>query len=212
MMGVKMIIELINKQIIDNQEVKERSGFYASEAGKCSRAIYYDFIKAPKEDFSIETLRKFLTGNVIHEKLQKILKDTGILISEEQATPQNEFNIHGRCDAIIKLNNQKQVLEIKSIASYGYRQLKEAKDDHILQLQVYLHFFKIKSGYLLYENKDSSDLKVFEIKYDFNLAKKVIKKFSNIQTALEKKEVPEREFEKSAWQCRYCNFQKHCWK
>jgi len=44
--------------------------------------------------------------------------------------------------------------------------LDNPSEEYINQLQLYLHFFKIKKGVILYVNKDTQALKEFFLDYD----------------------------------------------
>lgn len=208
-----MIIDLINKQIELERQDKEREGyFYVTDASACKRKVFYDFKKdIPKTDVDTSILRKFVQGNSIHEKLVSILEKAGVVIAKEIDIPENQYNIHGRVDALLEINGEKIILEIKSIADYGFRKLKEPKREHVYQLQLYLFFFNIKKGYLLYESKDNQNLQQFEVKLNINTVKRALKNILAIEDYIKSGIVPPRDFPKNSWQCKSCTYRKHCY-
>jgi len=205
-----MLRELIEKYYQDKKEEKQRVKFYISEAGKCPRQIFFKFKSAPKEELDPRFLRIFEQGDVIHEKLVRMLRSMGILeCAEIPIAPQED--ISGRADAVVVLNRERYLIDFKSINSSILRGMKEPKEEHVSQVQLYLHFFNIKRGILLYEGKDTLELKEFTINYDNNLAKRILKQFKDLKDNLQKDIVPEclSDYPKN-WQCRYCQFKDVC--
>lgn len=208
-----MIIDMINKQIELERQDKERAGyFYVTDAAACKRKVFYDFKKGiPKTDVDTSVLRKFVQGNSIHEKLVTILEKTGVVTAKEIDIPVNDYKIHGRIDALLEINGEKIILEIKSIANYGFISLKEPKREHVYQLQLYLFFFNIKKGFLLYESKDNQNLIQFEMKLNINTVKRALKSILKIEEYIKNNEVPPRDFLKNSWQCKSCPYRDHCY-
>ena len=208
-----MIIDLINKQIELERQNKEREGyFYVTDAAACKRKVFYDFKKdIPKTDVDTSVLRKFVQGNSIHEKLVAILEKAGVVTAKEINIPANDYKIHGRVDAMLEINGEKIILEIKSIANYGFISLKEPKREHVYQLQLYLFFFNIKKGYLLYESKDNQNLQQFEVRLNINTVKRALKNILAIEDYLKNDIIPPRDFLKNSWQCKSCPYKNHCW-
>ena len=47
-----------------------------------------------------------------------------------------------------------------------FRTLSEPKQDNVFQIQLYMHYFNIKKGILLYIDKDQQEMKEFMLDYD----------------------------------------------
>ncbi len=139
-----MLKELIDKFYLDRERDKARTQtrFYITDAGRCSRAIFFKFKKAPKEEMAARVLRMFDHGDYIHRLILNTLFSLGIVRSSEINIPPQEI-ISGRADAIISFDNSLYVLDIKSMNSMIFKNLAEPKEENINQLQLYLHFFKI---------------------------------------------------------------------
>lgn len=92
-----------------------------------------------------------------------------------------------------------------------FKNLKEAKHENINQIQLYLHFFKIPKGILLYINKDTLELKEFLVNYNPTLVQALLRDLSVLKEKLDSNTVPQRipEYPKN-WQCRYCQFKEIC--
>lgn len=134
-----------------------------SQVGKCMRSRYYARTGEESDPNSItaRAQRIFDNGTGVHERLQKYLKDIGILIMDELPVLNIPLNIQGHTDGVLKLSTCKDdenfaskiaVLEIKSINSHGFSQLKTAKEEHKMQGLVYLycletHRLELKKSY-----------------------------------------------------------------
>lgn len=119
--------------------------------------------------------------------------------------------ISGRADAILCIGNENYVLDIKSINSMIFRKMTAPKEDNVYQVQLYLHFFNIKKGILLYIDKDQQEMKEFFIDYDEVLCKSLLDKFYALKDQVEKNILPSRlEDYPRNWQCTYCAFKDIC--
>jgi len=205
-----MLKELIDKFYLDQQRDKEQTRFYITDAGKCSRQIFFKFKKAPKEPMDARMLRVYEHGEYLHRNIFNILYRLKIGITTEVNIPNKEI-ISGRADAIICINNENYVLDIKSINSMVFRNLAEPKVENIYQLQLYLHYFNIKKGILLYIDKDQQDIKEFVVDYDKDLAQSLLASFTDLKSKIESNIIPSRLAGYPVdWQCRYCQFKEIC--
>lgn len=92
-----------------------------------------------------------------------------------------------------------------------FRNLAEPKEENVAQLQLYLHFFKIKNGILLYVDKDTQELKEFPVDYNSVLVKNLLNKLTQLKTKIDSNTIPERLVEyPDNWQCKYCQFKEIC--
>ncbi len=204
------------KEIIDNFYLENDRGsypqkrFYVTDAGKCPRSVFFKFKQAPCRDLEARILRLFDHGNYIHELIVKALSGQNVLRGEEVNIPANNL-ISGRADALIQVENCDYVVDIKSINSNGFRCLTEPSDEYIYQLQLYLHFFQIKQGVLLYVNKDTQDLKEFLVDYDEKLCHDLMDGLEELGLKIEANQVPVRlDDYPSNGQCRYCQYKEVC--
>jgi len=207
-----MLKELIDEYYKNLQSDKEQHHFYITDAGKCSRAIFFKFKRAPKEELEPRVLRMFDHGDQIHRLIMKAL--FGIrnihVVASEINIPPHEL-ISGRADAIISDGKDLYVLDIKSMNGMVFDKLNEAKIENIFQVQLYLHYFRISKGLLLYVNKDTQDLKEFFVEYDEKLVNSLLKNFQDLKDKIKKDIVPKRLSDyPNNWQCRYCQFKELC--
>ena len=207
-----MLKELIDKFYLDKQKDKEQRHFYITDAGKCPRAIFFKFKNAPREEMDANILRMFDHGDYIHQLIMKPLlsiRDVHVVASEVNIPPQ--VLISGRADAIISDGADLYVLDIKSMNSMVFRNLEEPKGENINQVQLYMHYFKVKKGILLYVSKDNQELKEFIFEYDPALCRGLLKGLESLKVKIEKNIIPPRiDGYPDDWQCKYCSFREIC--
>jgi CRISPR/Cas system-associated exonuclease Cas4 (RecB family) len=207
-----MLKELIDKFYLDRQKDKEQHHFYITDAGKCGRAIFFKFKNVPREEMEANILRMFDHGDHIHQLIMKPLlsiRDIHVVASEVNIPPQEI--ISGRADAIISDGKELYILDIKSMNSMIFRNLEAPKEDNIDQIQLYMHFFKVKKGILLYVNKDNQELKEFVLDYNPLRSEELIENLRQLKEKIDSDIVPSRiPTYPSDWQCQYCAFKEIC--
>jgi len=207
-----MLKEAIDKFYLDRQKDKEQHHFYISDAGKCSRAVFFKFKNAPRKQIEPNILRLFDHGDAIHKLIMRPLlstRDVHVVASEVNIPPQEL--ISGRADAIISDAKQLYVLDIKSMNSMIFRNLNQPKQENVEQLQLYLHYFKIPKGILLYVNKDNQQLKEFMVSYNQTQAEFLLNNLTKLKKQIDSNTIPSRIPDyPDSWQCRYCQFREIC--
>jgi CRISPR/Cas system-associated exonuclease Cas4 (RecB family) len=205
-----MLKELIDQFYLENQRNREQTRFYITDAGKCPRAVFFKFKNAPREPMDARIMRIFEHGENIHRSIFNILYRLKLGVVTEIPIPSQEI-ISGRADAILCIGNENYVLDIKSMNSMIFRNLNEPKEENVFQIQLYMHFFNIKKGILLYIDKDRQEMKEFFVDYDETLCKDLLDKFYALKDQVEKNLIPARltDYPRN-WQCSYCAFKDVC--
>ncbi|MCS7134452.1 MAG: CRISPR-associated protein Cas4 [Candidatus Pacearchaeota archaeon] len=205
-----MIKELIEEFYKQKKSDKEKNVFYVSDAGKCPRAVWFSLKGYPKKELDARTLRVLEHGDYTHMRIIGALFSLGLVNAVEVEIPNNDL-VHGRADAIISIKGEPYVVEIKSVNSAKFK--KEKPDPaHVKQLQLYLYFFKMKKGILIYENKDTQELKEFVLDYDEETVREVFSEFNKLKELLEKNVIPDIPKELEDWRCDYCPYIEECEK
>ena len=206
-----MLKELIDKFYLDREreKSKEQTRFYISDAGRCSRMVFFKIKKAPRRELEAQVLRTFDHGDYIHRLIMNTLFSLGLVRASEINIPPQEI-IAGRADAIISLDNQLYVLDIKSISGRT-KTLDRPKEEDNAQLQLYLHFFKIPKGILLYVNKDTQELNEFLVEYNPRLVQNLLTELSKLRIKVDSNIIPSRiPGYPESWHCQYCQFFEIC--
>ena len=205
-----MLKELIDKFYLDKERDREQHHFYITDAGKCGRAIFLKFKNAPREKMEAKILRMFDHGDYIQMQILNSLFSLGIVRASEVRIPPQEL-VSGRADAIVTLNNELYVVDFKSMNSMIFRGLCQPKEENVNQIQLYLHFFKIPKGILLYVCKDTLGLKEFFVEYDTARSNQLIGDLSELRVKIDSDIVPKRMPDYPVnWQCKYCQFKEIC--
>jgi len=211
-----MLKEIIDKFYLDNQKNKSKdrvqTHFYISQAGKCPRQIFFKFKNVPEKELEANILRLFDHGDHMHQLIMGSLigaREINVVTSEVNIDSQEL--ISGRADAIISDGKKLYVLDIKSMNSMIFRNLTEPKEENVKQIQLYLHYFKISKGILLYVNKDNLELKEFIIDYNPIEAEELVENLNFLRKQIDSNIVPARISDyPDDWQCRYCQFKEIC--
>ena len=132
-------------------------------SNKCDRAvwlIYHGHMPTTPLDANLQ--RIFQNGNYLEKRVDQWFANMGILIGREISVKFADPAMSGRIDFLIRHANFGIIpVELKSINTAGFGKLTRPKDEHQLQLQMYLNMGDYSMGTVLYENKDNQDLKAF---------------------------------------------------
>lgn len=207
-----MLKELIDKFYLDRQRDREQQHFYITDAGRCARALFFKFKNAPRKEMEASVLRLFDHGDHIHQLIMKPLlgiRDIHVVASEVNIPPQEI--ISGRSDAIVSDGKNLYVLDIKSMNSMIFDKMTEPKEENIDQIQLYLHYFKVPKGILLYVNKNTLALKEFVVEYSQQRALLLLASLAETKKKIDSGLIPDRiSGYPEDWQCRYCQFREIC--
>lgn len=204
-----MLKELINQFYTDHFKERDKNNFYITDAGKCPRQIYFKFKKYPRQEPEPRILRIFDHGDYTHMRIMSTLFGLGIVRAVEIKIPPQEI-ISGRSDAIISIDGKPYVVEIKSISQYKFQKLAAPEQDHMKQIQLYLHYFKITDGIVIYEDKNTQELKEFLVKYDSRLVQDVLEEFEALKEQIKKDAIPPAPKNLERWRCEYCEYHNEC--
>lgn len=176
--------------------------YYPSSIFSCLRKSYYDYTSPMPHN--LDTLKIFGQGIAYHNIVQKALtfyakKHPEIKIQNEPEDVERIYKgkkdgieLHGRMDCFLKTKKGITIIEIKSINGLNYA----PKEEHISQLNYYLHFYPDAEGILLYMNKARKDgdfyedFREFKYGYDEGLFNMLLKRALSLHEHLTKKELP----------------------
>lgn len=105
------------------------------------------------------------------------------------------------------------IVEFKSIKDRGYEEYvpkTKPKREHEMQLQLYFYLTGIRQGLVYYEDKDNQNQKYFHITYNEQLVNEIVGDIRFIIQCIDEGKLPDREFEPTSFQCRYCDFRDIC--
>lgn len=181
------------KQIIDSRPENHKSSgkFAISRVGSCWRRTYLTMKGEYKEEFDAKTLRAFEIGDIFHRQAVKELLEKGDkfgkrVVAVEVDIPEQK-NISGRTDIILSDAKTRELylVDVKSCADWTLNKVKKGELDinyiqnYINQIQLYLHFFEIKKGYVLFFGKHRGETEELEVIYDKKVCLTLIKEIED---------------------------------
>jgi len=186
----KWLIKQLEGTMVSEGRPPRAGVFYPSSLGNpCDRYLYLSYNGLmPALDVKPKLQRIFDTGGSFEERVEVYLKKADLLIDRELVATFDDPPISGRIDFIIKDGTDRgAILELKTINSAGFSKLKGPKPEHLIQVQLYLNIAEQENSYLLYENKDTQDLKSFKLLRDPLSWENLVSRCHRI---MEMKEVP----------------------
>ena len=203
-----------------------------SSALKSERDLYYGLVNhyapgtipvTPIEGRSCMLLN---LGHVIEKHLVEALGEVVEVPYRSQKIeygvikrPNNEsIVLGGELDFVIKLESGELVLcDSKSSADFPFKKTDLPKDEHVAQMHCYLgsdfcRKLHINRCFLMYYNKNDSNIKVLEFNYDPRLHVAVVKRFQQVHDNYVLGRLPDAKYVLGVdWQSSYSNFRDYEW-
>ena len=137
-----VLIPAIDSYLLTLGQDEDRHHDYVSPSSvhNCLRSQMYRILGEKNDGANAPKLQRiFDTGTDIHTRTQDYLSKAGILEIPECPIFLPEYRLTGHTDGILKINKfTRAILEIKSINSDGFKNLRQAKDDHVKQASAYM--------------------------------------------------------------------------
>lgn len=207
-------------------------GIHASEAAGCMRPPVYSLMGTERKPTKIDTnmLMRFNVGKALHAMIQaewhRIAAKSGGLIrfaDEVRLTPElqelaAQWQIHSSCDGEITLCNENlepQVrigLEIKTESDGQYEKLKEPRDKHLEQTNIYMAVLDLPLMWTMYYNKSNSSITDSVPPWLFKFNRKMWEenqemRFAKMHHLAETSALPDRT---EGFECGWCPFAWAC--
>lgn len=181
----------------------------------CLRQIWYELKGTKGAGVSAKIQRTWDIGKRLESLVIRWLTDAGfaIEITNKDLVSEKVTDFKGHVDALIKLEEEVFILEIKTAkdASYGVfagNGLKIWNPQYYAQIQSYMGMSGIHGAFIIVLNKDNSDLCDEWISFDDDFYKKLEEKALFISQAVTE---PPRISGSPLWyKCKLCKFNKVC--
>jgi CRISPR/Cas system-associated exonuclease Cas4 (RecB family) len=188
--------------------------------GKCPRYWNLAFSGVEfKNSFNAQGMAAMNAGTQAHDRIQSAMGkvEYGKLVELEREVKVVDPPIRGFADAIIEIDGEEIVGEIKTVKSEGFDIRKDTStgaDSHVVQLLIYMKAMDMKEGFFLYENKNSHELACIPIVMSEENAKYsdyIFDWMREVYTAWEEKKNIKRPFTEKSSNCTYCPIKIACW-
>ena len=163
--------EQIDNYLVGTMYPPKAGVFHPSTlSNKCDRAVWLIYHgHMPITPLEANLQRIFQNGNYLEKRVDQWFSNMGILMGSEISVRFADPAISGRIDFLIRHSNLGIIpIELKSINTAGFTKLNKPKDEHQLQLQMYLNMGNYDIGTVLYENKNDQKIKSFLVERDLN--------------------------------------------
>ena len=165
--------------------------FHPSALGNpCDRYLwlYYNSM-LPEQLIEPRVRRIFQNGEFLEDRVGLWFSELNILLDREISLKQEIPPLSGRMDFLIKhYEYGEHPVELKSINKSNFTKLRGPKNEHYIQLQVYMNMGNYDHGTVLYECKDDQNIKSFVIEKDIEIWDNIIKRCFDIQNMIAKPE------------------------
>ena len=219
------------KKYIDTAEGERKGRFRGSAAGKCPQQQAYDIVyrEAPtmltpgvitRPARQIRALYNGTFGHVRWHMMFDALHERGLVrtIFAEEHRLNVELDMSGTLDRMIEFEFENEtlhaVLDFKTMKARYFELLTGPNEDHMLQHHSYDKLdFKADFWMMLYENKDTHDLKIYDTPYSEVAQRKLVsiyEKMTNWIEQFKRGDVQRIELPLVVDWCRYCPWQKPC--
>lgn len=166
--------------------------FHPSDLGsECDAFLAFRFLGAPGVSTVTPRMRRiFDNGHARDVQLKRDMKRSGaslITKEEERKISIPIYRIRGELDDLIQhpITGQKYVIDYKTMNKDEWEKLDAVKSSHHKQIMVYEFGKEVYKGYVIYENKNTQELKAKKADFDNNIWAEIIARLEGIISNLE---------------------------
>ena len=188
-------------------------------SGNCPRYWYLAFTGVIFiDDNDSISIANMAQGTQAHERIQKIIKDMGVLKHEELEITNEYPPVRGLIDVVLDWNNEEVLGEIKTAKQEvwdTYKAKMSPAPNHLLQLLTYMKLRNVKEGFFLYENKNTQEVLIMPIQMNDRNKEIIDKTFlwmCEVYDNFREGDIPIRPYKKSSTACKYCKVKAECWE
>jgi CRISPR/Cas system-associated exonuclease Cas4 (RecB family) len=223
---LNIIIEKINEGYLVDKSPKfmKKKTFAPSTLvynhGICPRYWYLAFEGGTFEDeVTARQVANMENGSKSHDRIQEALKKSGIPEENIELKISNiNPPIFGYGDALLNIDNNEVLLEIKTVDDVGFERIRQANSPrayHVLQALIYMKILNVSMGAILYENKNTHDMVLFPltvIKKHKDYVNYMFEWMEEVYQAWTNKELPKRPFKTKTKVCQRCPLVNLCYE
>lgn len=226
------VVTLIENVNAKKKQLRHGWRVPASSIGKeCLRASFYSFRwVSPLDEIDGRLARLFITGDLQEERFTDELREAGLIVVDRDhdnldddgnprqigvsfADGHGYGYLDGEVAGVPEAPKKVHVLEYKTHSEKSFKQLEnvgveEAKPEHYVQMQIYMHVRKRDRALYLAVNKNDDSLFADRIPYDWKAAQIAIDNASRI---VFRPDPPPRISDKpDFFVCRFCDHHAVC--
>lgn len=194
--GVRKVID--DHLLELSKEKRDYGDFWsASSAGYCMRKNIFNRLGVPEVEPDPRRQRVFTSGHIFHEWIQKLTKDTGISVAQEERLEDDTLMVRGHYDDLIKSGDDIILYDYKTVHSRSFN-YKGDEPGHFHRLQVGTYMYMLrKDNYpeltearILLISKDDLRMKEQRVLWTADLGKDVYTYWATLNGYWSKKTIP----------------------
>lgn len=186
---IKKELQFLKSVMTRGQETAERKGLHASaiivsDDKFCYRqqvlSLFYK--QAQGEQVPVGLKRIFSEGDAIHEKWQRLFIRGGYAepLDCDYSRFNEEFDLSYTPDIICDIDGVEMIGEIKSVNTFQFKKQKYHVSGR-KQLQLYMYLTDIHDGFVLCEDKNTQEIKVYLYKFNYKEVEPYIARLEKVQ-------------------------------
>lgn len=192
----------------------------AYESGTCPRRWVLAFRGKSESSDTTDSvgIATMANGTAAHERIQKALAASGILVDEEIEVKLTDPPVRGYVDVIVDIDGEHIVGEIKTTRqeAFVYRQSSgKGAPYHMYQILLYMRILDMEHGFLLYENKNDNTMLVIPVSMTDRNSKhldEALEWMRTVYKAYTDDDLPKRPFQRRNKICKNCPLYNACWE
>lgn len=192
----EIVADLIKDQLLGEERIRYGSFSASSISLHCFRAGVFQFLGAKQNEGS-DSLRNavlsnlFLDGHWRHLRLQAVCLEIGVIDTIEFLMVDENLKLIGTADGISFEHNYG--VEFKGAHERQFqiiRRMKRPVEHHYWQVHAYMLLTGMKTWYIVYEDKNSSDWKEYKITRDERVIDQIKGYLRSCHTILNTEQLP----------------------
>lgn len=208
-------------KIIIKSEIKRRNlrfnneVFYSRSITECERRLIYrangertDEVLPVMEECSQEAIKnKWISFFSDAKRVTLIAKDLDVV--------DNNFNLVGKVDGVLRIGNLFTILMVKGLPSNEYADVLQngAKRKHLVEIIINMWLAEIHHGVLLYENKDNNNFHILHVEPYEAIIGAVSRKCTKMIDFKFNSKLPPRPYKNNnSKECIECGYRTACWQ
>ena len=187
--NIEKELQFLKSVMTRGQETTERKGLHASaiivsDDKFCYRqqvlSLFYK--QAQGEQVPVGLKRIFSEGDAIHEKWQRLFIRGGYAepLDCDYSRFNEEFDLSYTPDIICNIGGIEMVGEIKSVNTFQFKKQKYHVSGR-KQLQLYMYLTDIHDGFVLCEDKNMQEIKIYLYKFNYKEVEPYIARLEKVQ-------------------------------
>lgn len=186
--------------------------------GNCPRYWFIAFNGEEfDEKFDATAISNMLNGTYAHDRLQKIIEETGVLKETEREILSEDPPIRGFADVVLDWEGEEVIGEIKTTKDEQFSirtSSMKPSPNHLLQILTYMKVEGATEGFLMYENKNTQEICIIPISMNDRHGKIIDDTFDwmrEVYAMYTENIIPARGHLKTSYACANCPVRKPCW-